>query len=88
MLNRSANGIQYSRLRLMIFSVSWPAAPEANAGWDVRASSGTTNPIDDYAATIQAQSVDTSDFKATGTLYWPSGDQPKFQQVGQTDWKD
>jgi putative ABC transport system permease protein len=54
----------------------------------VRASSGTTNPIDDYAATIQAQSVDTSDFKATGTLYWPSGDQPKFQQVGQTDWKD
>jgi putative ABC transport system permease protein len=29
-----------------------------------------------------------SDFKATGTLYWPNGDDPQFRQVGQTEWKD
>lgn len=45
---------------------------EANAGWDVRTDVYNANPVDDFAATLEADGVATDEFSAVGAVTSPS----------------
>ena len=60
---------------------------EANAGWDVRADSLSSNPINDFEGTLQESGVDTSQFAAVGTVTNPSPFGSELRLEGTEEWK-
>ncbi len=96
---RGRTGLTIAMFSLIIFSLVMMAtmnknfsalflSDEANAGWDVVASTGPANPIDDFTGTLKAKGIDTSDFKATGTTYAPNDGSVRLRQTDAAEWKD
>jgi putative ABC transport system permease protein len=96
---RGRTGLTIAMFSLIIFSLVMMAtmnanfsalflSDEANAGWDVVASAGPANPIDDFTGTLQAKGVDTNDFKEVGTTYAPNDGNVRLRQNDGNEWED
>jgi putative ABC transport system permease protein len=96
---RGRTGMTVAMFSLIVFSLVMMATmnynftalflgDEANAGWDVRASAGSANPIDDFVATLKSKGVDTSNIKAVGTVTTPNGGATHARMPGAAEWKN
>jgi putative ABC transport system permease protein len=96
---RGRTGLTIAMFSLIIFSLVMMAtmnanfsalflSDEANAGWDVVASTGPANPINDFTGTLRAKGIDTRDFKATGTTYAPNDGNVRLRQTDGDEWND
>ncbi|CAN5588955.1 hypothetical protein BH24CHL1_BH24CHL1_03820 [soil metagenome] len=95
---RGRTGMTIAMFSLIIFSLVMMATmnqnflalfsgDEAGAGWDVRATSLSSNPIDDFAGTLQTQDVDTTGFSATGVTTSPSEVSSHMRIAETEEWK-
>jgi putative ABC transport system permease protein len=63
------------------------ASSQAKAGWDIRTDATTTNATGDITSALNAQGIDTSDFKAVGVTTSPSNGPSQLRESGTGDWK-
>jgi putative ABC transport system permease protein len=95
---KGRTGMTIAMFSLIIFSLVMMATmnqnfvalftgDDATAGWDVRADSLNANPVDDFAAALRAQGVDTSDFSTLAITTSPSESFSQVREAGSVDWK-
>lgn len=95
---RGRTGMTIAMFSLIIFSLVMIATMNQNftalftgdgagAGWDVRADSLSSNPVQDFTGTLQANGVDTTGFTATGVVTSPSEVSSQMRVAGTEDWK-
>ncbi|MGH2532763.1 MAG: ABC transporter permease [Thermomicrobiales bacterium] len=97
--NRGRTGMTIAMFSLVVFSLVMMAtistnfselflSDEANAGWDIRADSGTANPIDDITAALERQGIATDNIAQTAIVTTPNGGATNARMPGADEWKD
>ncbi|MGH2560030.1 MAG: ABC transporter permease [Thermomicrobiales bacterium] len=97
--NRGRTGMTIAMFSLVVFSLVMMAtistnfselflSDEANAGWDIRADSGTANPVDNFAATLENNGIDTENIEQIAVVTTPNGGATHARMPDTDEWKD